>query len=138
MKKLHDDAILPQKATSGAAAFDLYACEDCNLGIRTTWYTPIRTGIAMEIPPGYFGKIYPRSGLCARNAVDVGAGVIDSDYRGEIKVLLINHKIEEVRISKGDRIAQIVIHPAPQFKLVESTVLSKTKRDQGRFGSTGK
>ena len=97
----------------------------------------IGTGIAMAIPIGNYGRIAPRSGLAAKHMIDVGAGVIDADYRGEVKVLLFNFGETDFAVSEGDRIAQLIVEKYTQTELVEVTDLSETERGEGGFGSTG-
>jgi dUTP pyrophosphatase len=135
IKKLHSDSIVPTLGSSGAAGFDLYAYEEDFIGEHEWAVVP--TGIALSIPKGKVGIIKPRSGLAAKNAIDVLAGVIDSDYRGEIEVVLINHSYNDIVFKKGDRIAQLVIlDHYNEFEVVES--LDDTERGSGGFGSTGK
>ena len=149
-KRLHPNAVLPAYQTDGAAGMDLCAM---NLGDGQDWpdgfnlrlYPRDRvllgTGIALAIPPGYEGQIRPRSGLAAKHGITVlnSPGTIDSDYRGEIKVLLINLGSEPVVIKRGDRIAQLVIAPVARAALVGigDRELSDTVRSVGGFGSTG-
>lgn len=140
IKKLNSKAILPTYGSQNAAGADLYACLDAPATIAPgeTFWVP--TGVAMEIPQGYAGLIYARSsmgtkrGLAPANKV----GVIDSDYRGEIRVVLFNHSNQQQTIEPGERIAQIVITPVltPVYEEVEE--LSDTVRGVGGFGSTGK
>lgn len=120
-----------------AAGIDLHAVEQAYLHRSNTLVSKIATGIAIEIPEGYFGLIRDRSSFGSRGIVVCG-GVIDSDYRGEILVCLkmiggVDHSIE-----KGDKIAQLIILPVPQYELVECEELSETKRGDGGFGSTGR
>lgn len=140
--KSSKDAIIPDRKTGSSAGFDLYSSEECILlpGCRRL----INTNIQLSIPPGYYGEIKSRSSL-AMEGIDVGAGVIDSDYRGDIKVLLINHRPDgafdldnNLYIKKGMRIAQLLIlkHYVPVFK--ETKELNKTERGDKGFGSTGK
>ena len=149
-KRLHPDAVLPAYQTDGAAGMDLYAHNNAGHGrdpteIPFTLFpnerTLFGTGIALAIPPGYEGQIRPRSGLAAKHGVTVlnSPGTIDSDYRGEIKVLLINLDSEPVVIKRGDRIAQLVIAPVARAALVDigDRELSDTVRSVGGFGSTG-
>jgi len=127
----------PSYATAGAAGADIVAAEDTTIASGAVH--PVATGIALAIPPGYEGQIRPRSGLALKHGVTVlnAPGTIDADYRGEVKVILINHGAEPFRISRGDRIAQLVVAPvAPaQFERVEA--LPDTARGVGGFGSTG-
>jgi dUTP pyrophosphatase len=138
IKKLNPEAQIPAYQTKEAAGFDLHSIEDVvlNPGERKL----IGTGLAFEIEYGYEVQIRPRSGLAFKHGITVlnTPGTIDSDYRGEIKVLLINHSNEEFEIKKGDRIAQAVVAPVIQAEIVEVEELSDTTRGEGGFGSTGK
>jgi len=98
----------------------------------------VPTGWAMELPPGCYGRIAPRSGLAARNSIDVAAGVVDPDYRGEVAALLCNNSDEPFRFAQGDRIAQLVAEKYLPVNAVEVTKLAETKRQGGGFGSTGR
>ena len=135
--QLHGDAVIPQYQTPGSAGMDLHAVEDIEVWLGKT--AVVRTGIAVAIPTGFEGQIRPRSGLAAKWGVTVlnSPGTIDSDYRGEIKVILVNHGEDLLRIKRGDRIAQIVF--APVVRAVFDTVdtLDETDRGSGGFGSTG-
>lgn len=128
-------AVMPTRGTDGAAGYDLYALEDTV--INCFQFIPVSTGVSIAIPAGHYGRIAPRSGLSVKHGVMVGAGVIDSDYRGEIKVALatLNGVYE---FKKGDRIAQIVIEPVVTPDLVQVDSLDDSKRGDGGFGSTGK
>jgi dUTP pyrophosphatase len=137
VKLLRGEAKIPIKGTEDAAGYDLYSCEE-------HVFLPecrrlISTGIALEIPGGYEGQIRPRSGLAAKKGLTVlnSPGTIDADYRGEVKVLLINHSGENMVIYKGDRIAQIVFSKIPKTILTIVDEVKKTKRGSGGFGSTG-
>ena len=134
----HPDAIAPSYATDGAAGMDLYSIE--SITIPSKWTHLANTGVSIEIPQGYEGQIRPRSGLAAKMGLTVlnSPGTIDSDYRGEIRVLLINHGLSSAYISKGDRIAQIVFAKHERVNLIQADVLDETTRNTGGFGSTGK
>ncbi len=138
IRKLNNEAVIPAYQTKEAAGFDLHSIEDViiNPGERKL----IGTGLAFEIEFGYEVQIRPRSGLAYKHGITVlnTPGTIDSDYRGEIKVLLINHGSEPFEIKKGERIAQAVIAPVIQAEIVEVEELSDTERGSGGFGSTGK
>jgi dUTP pyrophosphatase len=138
IKKLNPEAIIPAYQTKEAAGFDLHSIE--NVILKPGERKLIGTGLAFEIEYGYEVQIRPRSGLAYKHGITVlnSPGTIDSDYRGEIKVLLINHSNEEFEIKKGDRIAQAVVAPVIQAEIVEVEELSSTKRGEGGFGSTGK
>ena len=136
VKKLSDNAIIPAKGSAFAAGYDLYAAEDAvvNCGTRKL----IKTNISMEITPGYYGRIAPRAGLAYKNGIDVLAGVIDSDYRGDIGVILYNSdKNIDFIVKKGDRIAQIIFEACYSATLNEAENLDNTLRQSGGFGSTG-
>jgi len=138
IKKLHKDALIPAYQTQEAAGFDLHSIED--VIIKTGERRLISTGLAFEMEKGYEVQIRPRSGLAYKYGITVlnSPGTIDSDYRGEIKVLLINLGEEEFEIKKGDRIAQAVVAPVIQAEIVEVDELSNTIRGVKGFGSTGK
>lgn len=140
VKKLRDNAIMPTYGTDGAAGADLYACLDQVATIEPGKTVFIPTGLAMEIPRGYAGLIYARSGLaCKRGLAPANkVGVIDSDYRGEFIVALHNHGDETQTVSHGERIAQLVITPVVTPVYLETDALSDTERAAGGFGSTGK
>jgi dUTP pyrophosphatase len=136
--RLSSTAKLPTKAYSNDAGFDLYADERILMDKYQIWKT-FGTGIAMEIPEGYFGMIKPRSGLSVKQGIDVLAGVVDSSYRGEIKVCLsIPYNSDYLCLEKGDKIAQMVILPVPQIEIEEVLQLSLTDRGEKGFGSSGK
>ena len=127
---------MPTQGTAFAAGYDLYAAEDSIIvcGSRKL----VKTNISMEITPGYYGRIAPRSGLAYKNGIDVLAGVIDSDYRGDIGVILYNtDKSIDFIAKKGDRIAQIIFEACYPTNFIESQKLDNTSREAGGFGSTG-
>ncbi len=138
IKKLNSKAVIPSYQTEEAAGFDLHSIENTviNPGERKL----IGTGLAFEIERGYEVQIRPRSGLAFKHGITVlnSPGTIDSDYRGEIKVLLINLGSEPFEIKCGERIAQAVVAPVIQAEIVEVENLSDTERGSGGFGSTGK
>ena len=140
-KKLNENAIVPTYGSEFAAGADLYACTNG----ETVTFAPsetklIKTGIAMEIPEGYAGLIYARSGIANKRGLAPSnkVGVVDSDYRGEIMVSLHNHSNEEQSITDGERIAQMVIAPFLKVEYTEVEELTDTARGEGGFGSTGK
>ncbi|MDR3138194.1 MAG: dUTP diphosphatase [Treponema sp.] len=137
--KKNPEARLPQYETEGASGMDLRALLFKELVIPPLGRERIPTGLIMEIPPGYEGQIRPRSGLAARQGITVlnSPGTIDADYRGEVEIILINLGNEPVTIHDGDRIAQLVITPVNRAIILESGLLSETKRGKGGFGSTG-
>jgi len=136
IKPLREDCKLPERKTSGASCLDLYACMDVTMYPNDTRI--IRTGFALELPPGVEGQIRPRSGLASRG-IAAHFGTIDSDYRGEVKVILINMSKKKHEIRSGDRIAQLAINSTVTDKLVflVTECLSETKRGEKGFGSTG-
>ena len=140
VKKLREGAILPTFGSAEAAGADLYACLEHDVTIAPGETAFIPTGLAMELPRGYAGLIYARSGLaCKRSLAPANkVGVVDSDYRGEFIVALHNHGDQPQTIAHGERIAQLVVTPVliPEYVEVES--LSETCRGTGGFGSTGK
>ena len=140
VKKLNQNAVVPTLGSKFAAGADLYSAEDADVVIEPNETRFIGTGIAMEIPEGYVGLVYARSGLaCKRGLAPANkVGVVDSDYRGEIKVALHNHGKEAQTVEKGERIAQMVIAPYLAVSYEEADELSKTERGEGGFGSTGR
>jgi dUTP pyrophosphatase len=137
--KLRDDAVLPTRAHEGDAGLDLYACEAAHLGPGERW--SVGTGVAVEIPEGHAGLVLPRSGLAKKHGIALvnSPGLIDSGYRGEVRVLLLNtDPAETFRIESGDRIAQLVIAPIALAEPVEVEALSDSARGDGGFGSSGR
>lgn len=140
VKKLNDKAVIPTYGSLGAAGADLYAVTDSTATIEPAATVLIGTGIAMEIPEGYVGLVFARSGLSTKQGLAPAnkVGVIDSDYRGEIKVPLFNQSKETRVIESGERIAQIAIVPFVQAEFDECSELDDTSRGEGGFGSTGR
>lgn len=139
VKKLKPSAKLPVYGSAEAAGADLYACLDADIVVAPGESAFIPTGLAMEIPVGYAGLIYARSGLACKQGLAPAnkVGVIDSDYRGEFVVVLHNHGSEPRTVAHGDRIAQLVITPVLTPVFTEVDNLSDTTRAAGGFGSTG-
>ncbi len=137
--KLRKDAAIPEYMTAGAAGMDLHAAIDEPLTIVPGSWAAVGTGLAMRIPDGYEGQVRPRSGLAYRRGLTVlnAPGTIDSDYRGEVKVLLVNLSKEVTIIRSGDRIAQLVVAPVSRLQTVTVESLEETARGSGGFGSTG-
>ncbi len=133
------DIDLPSYATPLSAGMDLRAAINEKICIRPGERKVIPTGIIIELPEGYEGQVRPRSGLALKKGITVlnSPGTIDADYRGEVKVILINLGEETVEINRGDRIAQLVISPVVKAEIEEVEVLSETIRGEGGFGSTG-
>lgn len=131
------DLPLPAYASAGAAGFDLRAAAALTIAPGAIALVP--TGFAVAVPPGHELQVRPRSGLAAKHGVTVlnSPGTVDSDYRGEIAVILINHGTTAFAIAHGDRIAQGIIAAAPQAKMIEVSSLDDTTRGSGGFGSTG-
>ena len=151
IKKLKENAIIPKYQTAGAAGFDFHSAEEGSeyaLGVKLengVMLKPgevklISTGLSVEIPPGYELQVRPRSGLAIKNKITVlnSPGTVDSDYRGEIKIILYNAGDQPYLIAKGERIAQGVISPVIQAVFTEVDNLSNTERNSGGFGSTGR
>jgi len=139
IKRLSKQVSLPKYETSGSSGMDLAANIDTNISIDPGKSAIIPTGLALSIPKGFEVQIRPRSGLAAKQKISVlnTPGTIDADYRGEIKVILINLGHEPFRVEKGLRIAQMVVCPIVQAQLKEVDDLSETERGKGGFGSTG-
>lgn len=140
VKKLRENALMPTYGSLEAAGADLYACLPEPVTIAPGQSAFIPTGLAMEIPKGYAGLIYARSGLaCKRGLAPANkVGVVDSDYRGEFLIVLHNHGLEAQTVAHGDRIAQLVITPVITPGFVEAADLTDTQRSSGGFGSTGR
>ena len=141
IKKIYQDAMMPTRGSEQAAGYDLYAClggfEECKIKSGKTM--KIGTGIAVEIPDGFFGAVFARSGIASKRGLRPAncVGVIDADYRGEIIVALHNDSSETQTVSAYERIAQLVILPYLDVSLREVDKLSETDRGEGGFGSTG-
>lgn len=131
----HVNAKLPSRGSRSSAGWDLYASSSCLVKARSR--TLCSTGIKMSIPEGQYGRIAPRSGLASRHSIDVGAGVIDADYRGELKVLLVNNSDIDYSVHVGDKVAQLIIEKISTEPLLLVPSLGETERGEGGFGSTG-
>ena len=140
IKKLDPNVILPEYKTDGASGMDILAFIKKPIKVKSKTSSLIPTGLAVAFPEDYEIQIRPRSGLAAKKNIGVlnSPGTIDSDYRGEIKVIIYNHGEEDFIINNGDRIAQMVLTPIIKMELEETTNLSNTIRGKGGFGSTGK
>jgi dUTP pyrophosphatase len=132
----HKDAQMPKMGSAGSAGYDLYSV--VNMEIPPMSRAVVKTGIHITVPIGTYGRIAPRSGLAVKDWIDVGAGVIDRDYTGEIMVVLHNHKKELFNVRVGDRIAQLVLERITNPQVVQMCELGGSKRGDGGFGSTGK
>ncbi|MCR5415104.1 MAG: dUTP diphosphatase [Kiritimatiellae bacterium] len=138
VKRIHPDAVLPAYAHPGDAGMDVRSVAD--IAIEPGSRALVPTGLVFVLPPGWEAQVRPRSGLALKHGVTVlnTPGTVDSGYRGEIGVILFNSSAETFRVSKGDRIAQIVVSPAVQAEICETDDLDATDRGAGGFGSTGK
>lgn len=137
-KKLSETAQAPNRAHADDAGWDLYSNEDTVL--KAHCYAAVGTGISIELPYGTEGQVRPRSGLAAKNGVTVlnAPGTIDAGYRGEVKVILINHSDLDFPITRGMRIAQLMVKPVYETEFIETEELCDSSRGAGGFGSTGK
>ena len=135
IKKLTYDSIVPTRGSDGSEGYDLYSNMDCV--IRASERGLVSTGITIVLPSGVYGRIAPRSGLAVKHGIQVGAGVIDPDYTGEVKVVLFNHGDKDFEVKKGDRIAQLVLEKCETPPIVEINIVEDTDRGSGGFGSTG-
>ncbi|KAJ7311015.1 hypothetical protein JRQ81_006611 [Phrynocephalus forsythii] len=133
--RLSENASAPSRGSSRAAGYDLYSAYDCE--IPASGKAIVKTDIQIALPPGCYGRVAPRSGLAANHFIDVGAGVIDEDYRGNVGVVLFNFGKEPFKVKKGDRIAQLICERIYYPELEEVQVLDETERGSGGFGSTG-
>ena len=140
IKKLNKNAIIPSRGSEFSAGYDLHACLEEPINIKANQTVKIPTGLAMEIPVGYAGMIFARSGLSTKKGLAPAnkVGVCDSDYRGEYIVALHNHSNNDAIVNPGERIAQLVIIPFLSVDFVETDKLNDTVRGSGGFGSTGK
>lgn len=137
--KLVDEATLPSRAHPGDAGLDLYACEAAHIGPGERW--SVGTGVAVEIPDAHAGLVLPRSGLARDHGISLinSPGLIDSGYRGELRVLLLNNDpAETFRVAAGERIAQLLITPIALAEPVEAAALADSVRGDGGFGSSGR
>lgn len=135
IKKLSDKARLPTRGSAFAAGYDIYASKAIVIPARGK--ALVDTDISMAVPAGTYGRIAPRSGLASKNFIDTGAGVIDADYRGQVKVLLFNHSDADFAVSEGDRVAQLVLERIYTPEVLEVAELEESVRGAGGFGSTG-
>lgn len=136
VKRLSENAVLPVRGSGLAAGYDLASAEDIVIPARGKAIA--KTDLAMAIPLGHYGRIAPRSGFSWKKHTDIGAGVIDADYRGNVGVVIFNHSDEDISVSQGDRIAQLILEQisTPVVEDVEGD-LDDTQRGEGGFGSTG-
>ena len=136
VKKLHQDSIVPQYAHSGDAGLDIFSLEEYDLkpGERHVF----KTGISISIPEGFVSLVWDKSGLAGKYGIKTMGGVIDSGYRGEYLIVLLNTSDKVYKINQGDKIAQLLIQPVVSAEIEEATELEDTDRGSGSFGSTGK
>jgi dUTP pyrophosphatase len=139
VRRLAPDLPLPAYATPGSAGLDLLAAIDRDIILPPGGFAAIPTGIALALPSGYEAQVRPRSGLAVRHGVTVlnAPGTVDSDYRGEVSVILINHGKAEFTVSRGMKVAQLVVAPHVRAEWRETDTLDQTERAAGGFGSTG-
>ena len=135
VKRLSKSATLPTRATAGAAGYDLSSSETCVVPARGKGV--VATDLSIALPPGTYGRVAPRSGLAVKFGIDVGAGVIDQDFRGPVGVVLFNHTDKDFDVKQGDRIAQLILERIAIADVAEVDELDDTKRGSGGFGSTG-
>ncbi|MDR2667345.1 MAG: dUTP diphosphatase [Holosporales bacterium] len=138
-KKLNEKAVVPTYGSKDSAGADIRACIDHEIVISPGGIAVVSTGIAVEIPENFFGMMCPRSGLAVKNGITLlnSPGIIDSDYRGELRMVLINHSDKHFTVEDEMRMAQLIVVPFVCVDWVESVELSKTNRGSGGFGSTG-
>lgn len=135
VKKLSPAGQLPQRGSDQAAGYDLFSAKDMEIPAKDKAVVP--TDISIAIPQGCYGRVAPRSGLAVKNFIDVGAGVIDADYRGAVGVVLFNFSDKNFSIKAGDRIAQLILERCETPAVIEVEDLDGTQRGAGGFGSTG-
>lgn len=135
VKKLSPQGRLPVRGSGFAAGYDLCSANDCVIPAKGK--ACVATDIAIAVPAGHYGRVAPRSGLAVKNFIDVGAGVIDSDYRGPLGIVLFNFSEVDFQIKEGDRIAQLVLEKISTPDVIEVDDLDATQRGAGGFGSTG-
>ena len=133
--KISDKARVPTKGSPLAAGFDLYSASDITVPAHGKAIVP--TDLKVAVPRGTYGRVAPRSGLAANNFIDVGAGVVDEDYRGPLGVVLFNHADSPFEVKQGDRVAQLICEKIVCPRLMEVESLDDTARGEGGFGSTG-
>lgn len=135
IKKLHEDAIIPTRTSPGSVGYDLYSMEEVIVPPLERAF--VSTGVCAHLPPGVYGRIAPRSGLTLKYGIQTGAGVIDPDFTGELKVILLNHGSEPFVIKKGNRIAQMILERCETPLIEEVQELRETQRGTRGFGSSG-
>jgi dUTP pyrophosphatase len=136
VKRLSDDATLPSRGSTGAVGYDLACTRDFVLDARS--HTLVPTGLGFQLPSGVYGRVAPRSGLAVKHGIHIGAGVVDPDYTGEVKVAMFNLGSQPVGFKRGDRIAQLILERCEVPDVLEVDTLVSTRRGEHGFGSTGK
>ncbi|XP_037075523.1 deoxyuridine 5'-triphosphate nucleotidohydrolase, mitochondrial-like isoform X2 [Pollicipes pollicipes] len=134
--RLSPHAILPKRGSQDAAGYDLYSAHDCVVPAQGK--ALVKTDIQVQLPAGCYGRVAPRSGLAWKQHIDIGAGVIDRDYRGNVGVVMFNHGREELAVKRGDRVAQLILERIFYPDIEEVQELDQTERGDGGFGSSGK
>jgi len=132
--KLSEHATIPTRGSPLAAGYDLYSAQDTNIPARGKGL--VKTDIQIRVPRGTYGRVAPRSGLAWKQHIDIGAGVVDEDYRGNVGVVMFNHADQVFKVKKGDRIAQLVCEKIAYPEIHEMKTLDNTDRGEGGFGST--
>lgn len=135
VKRLNDNATLPTRGSPGAVGYDLACTQDFRLDTQS--HALVSTGIGIQLPSGVYGRVAPRSGLTVKHGIHIGAGVIDPDYMGEVKVAMFNLGLQPVEFKKGDRIAQLILERCEVPDVLEVDILVSTSRGESGFGSTG-
>lgn len=135
VKRLNDNATLPTRGSPGAVGYDLACTQDFRLDTQS--HTLVSTGLGFQLPSGVYGRVAPRSGLTVKHGIHIGAGVIDPDYMGEVKVAMFNLGLQPVEFKKGDRIAQLILERCEVPDVLEVDILVSTSRGESGFGSTG-
>ena len=135
VQQLSNNAALPKRSTDGAVRYDLCASQDCTIPAGGKGL--VKTGLSISFPVGLYARIAPRSGLALKKFIDIGAGVVDGDYRGEVGVILFNHGDQDFQVKMGDRIAQLILEKIDTPPVEEVQGLDDTIRGSGGFGSTG-
>lgn len=135
VKKLSSNATLPVRASPGAAGYDLFSAEDCVIEPRTR--KVVKTDLSMAIPARHYGRVAPRSGLSFKFGIDIAAGVIDSDYRGPLGIVMVNNGVSAFEVKAGDRVAQLLLERVSTPEVEEVEELDDTVRGTSGFGSTG-
>ncbi|KAI8884420.1 dUTP diphosphatase [Backusella circina FSU 941] len=135
IKRLSEHAKIPTRGSALAAGYDIYCAHDTVIPAQGKGIVP--TDISLAIPAGHYGRVAPRSGLASKHHLHTGAGVIDADYRGPLGILLFNFSTEDYKVSRGDRVAQLILEKISMLEVEEVESLDESERGHGGFGSTG-